>query len=91
MKRTPKQTKSPIVEGLVFGVVSWLAIDRLSPNYLLVTSWACFLVYLVVRYYLDNHTEKTLILAPVIRICRILGWALIVPLALLSCIGSAQQ
>ena len=89
--RTPEQTKSPIIEGLGFGVVSWLAIDRSSPNYLLVTSWACFLVYLVVRYYLDNHTEKTPILAPVIRTCRILGWALIVPLALLSCIGSAQQ
>ena len=91
MKRNPKPTKSPIVEGVGYGLVSWLAIDRSSPNYLIVVSWACFLVYLITRYYVDNHIEKNTLLAPVISSSRILGWALIVPLALINCIGSAQQ
>ena len=91
MKKIPKQAKSPIVEGVSYGVFSWLAIDHLSPNYLLMVSWACFLVYLLARYYADKHLEKIPMLAPVIRSCRVLGWALIVPLALVSCIGAAQQ
>ena len=91
MKKTAKAPKSPILEGVSYGVVSWLAIDRLSPNYLLLVSWACFLVYLLARYYVDNHLEKMTVFAPIIRSCRILGWALIVPLALISCIGAGQQ
>ena len=91
MKTTPKSPKSPIAEGVGYGVVSWLSIDHLSPNYLLIVSWSCFLIYLLARYYVDNHLEKMPVFAPVVHFSRIIGWALIVPLAILSCIGAAQQ
>ena len=90
MEDAQKATRSPIAEGLGYGVVSFFAIDHTSLNYLLITSWACFLAYLIARFYADRNANKNAILAGLVRVGRVIGWTLIIALALISCIGAAQ-
>lgn len=82
---------SPLFEGLAYGVCSLLAIDQTSSNYLLIVSWASFLGYLLLRFYSENQQGKRPELGSVARFCRLLGWALILPLAAIGCIGGAQR
>ena len=91
MEDTHKAAKSPIAEGLGYGVVSFLAIDQTSPNYLMITSWACFLAYLIARVYTDKDSNRNETLAGIARVGRVIGWTLIIGLALISCIGAAQE
>lgn len=86
-----RDRKNPVLEGLAYGLVSFLAIDDTSPNHLLVTSWTCFLGYLATCYHIDGKSTKSTLLVELARIGRIIGWTLIVGLAAVSCVGAGQQ
>jgi hypothetical protein len=91
MQDTKKAARAPIAEGLGYGIVSYLAIDQTSPNYLMIASWIGFLVYLIARFRNEAGAKPKTIWVGIASVGRAIGWTLIIGLALISCIGASQD